>query len=70
MKLDLLTNATAVDDAVRFVSQKSQKGLKSSSEGDKQESKEPGYDRDEDQLEEARDIKTNQAFWFIYWFSH
>jgi hypothetical protein len=34
MKLDLLTNATAVDDAIRFVSShKSKEKLKSSSEG-------------------------------------
>jgi hypothetical protein len=31
MKLDLLTNATVVDDAIRFVSQKSKENLKSSS---------------------------------------
>jgi predicted transcriptional regulator len=37
MKLDLLTNATVVDDATRFVSQKSKEHLKSSTEGDKEE---------------------------------
>jgi hypothetical protein len=53
MKLDLLTNATVVDDAIRFVSQKSKdKGeLKSSSdnsnEDDKQESNEPNYEQDQ-----------------------
>jgi hypothetical protein len=31
MKLELLTNATVVDDAIRFVSQKSKENLKSSS---------------------------------------
>jgi hypothetical protein len=31
MKLALLTNATAVDDAIRFVSQKCKENLKSSS---------------------------------------
>jgi hypothetical protein len=31
MKLDLLTNATVVDDAIRFVSQRSKENLKSSS---------------------------------------
>ena len=30
MKLDLLTNATVVDDAIRFVSQKSNEKVKSS----------------------------------------
>ncbi len=29
MKLDLLTNATVVDDAIRFVSQKSKEKIKS-----------------------------------------
>jgi hypothetical protein len=44
MKLDLLTNATMVDDAIRFVSHKSKEKLKSSandSEYDKEESNEP-----------------------------
>jgi hypothetical protein len=53
MKLELLTNATVVDDAIRFVSSnKSTEKLKSShnSNEDDKESKEPDYD--EDQLEE------------------
>src|SRR5919202_4873407 len=33
MKLDLLTNATVVDDAIRFVSQKPKDKIKSSTEG-------------------------------------
>jgi predicted transcriptional regulator len=58
MKMDLLTNATVVDDAIRFVSQKSKDKEKiesSDSEHDKEESNEPGYD-DEDkyQLEEEQ----------------
>src|ERR687886_185443 len=44
MKLDLLTNATVVDDAIRFVSSKTKENLKPASEGnkevDKEESKE------------------------------
>jgi hypothetical protein len=55
MKMDLLTNATVVDDAIRFVSQKSNDNLKplgNSNEVDKEESNEPDYDEDEDQLEE------------------
>jgi len=48
MKLDSLTSATVVDDAIRFVSAKT-KDLKSFSEGDKDE---PDYDDDKDQLEE------------------
>jgi hypothetical protein len=69
MKLDLLTNATVVDDAIRFVSQKSNGNLKSfhiSNEYDK-ESNEPDYDEDKDQLEEEQEeetgeITTNQTF--------
>ena len=44
MKLDLLTNATVVDDAIRFVSSKTKENLKSSTEDDKEESTEPDYD--------------------------
>jgi len=45
MKLDLLTNATVVDDAIRFVSQQSKENLKSSANDnqDDKESKEPDY---------------------------
>ncbi|MFL6319588.1 MAG: hypothetical protein ACJ72Q_03875 [Nitrososphaeraceae archaeon] len=54
MKLDLLTNATVVDDAIRFVSQKSNEkgGSTDSGNEDDKESHEPDYDEDEDQLEE------------------
>jgi hypothetical protein len=67
MKLDLLTNATVVDDAIRLYPN-SLKNLESSdSEGDKEESREPDYDEDEDQLkeeqeEEMQEILTNQVF--------
>src|SRR5919199_5189070 len=44
MKLDLLTNATVVDDAIRFVSSMSEENLKSSTEGDKEKSDEPDFD--------------------------
>jgi hypothetical protein len=44
MKLELLTNATVVDDAIMFVSGKSKERLK-----------EPDYDEDEDQLEEEQE---------------
>ena len=40
MKLDLLTNATVVEDAIRFVSERSN---------------EPDYDEDKDQLEEEQE---------------
>ena len=64
MKLDLLTNATVVDDAIRFVSSKSKENLKSSTEGDKEEPRKPDYDEDEDQLEEEETGNTtiNQVF--------
>ena len=61
MKLDLLTNATVIDDAIRFVSQKSKENLKSSNEGDKEESNEPDYDEDKDQLEEEQEEQTGKA---------
>jgi hypothetical protein len=45
---------TVVDDAIRFVSSnKSKENLKSSTEVDKEESNEPDYDKDKDQLEEC-----------------
>jgi hypothetical protein len=70
MKMDLLTNATVVDDAVRFISQKSTDNLKPpsiSSDEDENESNEPDYNEDKDQLEEqeeesgeATGLTTNQ----------
>jgi hypothetical protein len=65
MKLDLLTNATVVDDAVRFVSRKAIEKLKSNSGKDK--SKEPDCKQDGDKLEEeqedeTREITINQVF--------
>jgi hypothetical protein len=65
MKLDLLTNATVVDDAIRFVSQKSKdnvnlKSLSGNSYDDK-ESNELDYDEDEDQLEEEQEEETGEA---------
>jgi hypothetical protein len=72
MKLDLLTNATVVDEAIRFASEKSKDKEKmesssgSSTEGDNKESKEPDYDEDEDQLEEKQEeyggMTINQVF--------
>jgi hypothetical protein len=63
MKLDLLTNATVVEDAIRFVlsqQSKDKEKLKSSSsnsnESDREESDEPDYDEDDkDQLEEEQE---------------
>jgi hypothetical protein len=71
MKLDLLTNATVIDDAIRFVSDKSKEKPKSSSSNsnvdDKEESNEPDYDEeDKDQIEEEQDqtseMTVNQVF--------
>ncbi|MFL6402155.1 MAG: hypothetical protein ACJ71M_01560 [Nitrososphaeraceae archaeon] len=68
MKLDLLTNATVVDDAIRFVSQKLKEKIKSSvgnsNENAKEESKEPDYYKGEDQLEEEQEgeTPTNHVF--------
>jgi hypothetical protein len=56
MKMDLLTNATIVDDAIRFVSQKLKENLKPpSSSSDENESNEPDYDEDKDKLEEEQE---------------
>jgi predicted transcriptional regulator len=62
MKMDLLTNATVVDDAIGFVSQKSKGNLKSSNstEDDKEESNEPDYDEDKDQLDEEQEEETGE----------
>ena len=63
MRLELLANATVVDDAIRFVSDRSKvkEKLKSSaannndSEHGKEVSHEPNYDEDKDQLEEEQE---------------
>jgi predicted transcriptional regulator len=63
MRLDLLTNATVIDDAIRFVSQRSKEKVKSdsdSNEDDKEESNEPDFDDDEDQLEEEQEEETGE----------
>ncbi|MFL6469621.1 MAG: hypothetical protein ACJ71H_02095, partial [Nitrososphaeraceae archaeon] len=62
MKLDLLTNATVVDDAIRFVSDKSKdkEKMESSDSNDKDESKEPDYDEYKDQLEEEQEGETGE----------
>jgi hypothetical protein len=64
MRLDLLTNATVVEDAIRFVSNRSKENLKSYTEGDKEEAKEPDYDGDqlEEQEEQTGEVPTNQIF--------
>src|SRR5204862_8218793 len=76
MKLDLLTNATVVDDAIRFVSESEKSKDKEkdqqvrsspspssdSSHKDDKESKEPDYDYDEKQEQETGEITVNQVF--------
>ena len=66
MKLELLTNATVVDYAIRFVSTRQKENLQTSTESDKEESNEPDHDEDRDQLEElekeAGEITTNEVF--------
>ena len=72
MKLDLLTNATVVDDAMRFVSseesKEKQKLPRKDIEGDKEESNEPDYnatqleEEQEEEIGEATEATTNQVF--------
>jgi hypothetical protein len=71
MKLDLLTNATVVDDAIRFVSSNKFKDSLTSGDNheiEREKSKEPDHDEDEDQLEKEQEeqtgeiITTNQVF--------
>jgi hypothetical protein len=55
MKLELLTNATVVDDAIRFVSDKSKGKIESgNSNENNKELRESDYDEDGDQLEEEK----------------
>ena len=70
MKLELLTNATVVDDAIRFVSTNKTK-CKSSDNGDenvsKEQTNESDHGEDEGQLEEGQEeqpdeITVNQVF--------
>jgi hypothetical protein len=64
MKLDLLTNATVVDDAIRSVSNRSNEKQKTpsssynSNEDEKEESNEPDYNEDKDQPEEKQEEET------------
>jgi hypothetical protein len=60
MKLDLLTNASVVDDAIRFVSHKSKEKTLDNGKEDDEESKEPNCNEDEDQLEEKQQEETGE----------
>jgi hypothetical protein len=57
MKMDLLTKVTVANDAILFVSGKSKENVKPSSEDDKEESNEPDYNEDQDQLEDSKRAK-------------
>jgi hypothetical protein len=68
MKLDLLTNATVVDNAIRFVSDKSKDKEKmessftfSNNNEDDKESREPDYEENEDQLEEEQEEEAGES---------
>jgi hypothetical protein len=62
MKLDLLTNATVVDDAIRFVSRSRENPrLSGHNNDDKEKAKEADYDKDKDQLEEEQEGETGEA---------
>jgi hypothetical protein len=60
MNLALLTNATAVDDAIRFVSQKSKENLKSSGEDEEEEADGPDYEEPRETSHTV--ITTNEVF--------
>jgi hypothetical protein len=68
MKLDLLTNATVVDDAIRFVSsnktkEKQKSSLDNSNEDDTEEAKAADYDEDVSRSQEQKTGKiTNMVF--------
>jgi hypothetical protein len=53
MKLDLLTNATVVDEKLKSPS--------SNSNEDDKESREPDYDEEKDQLEEEQEVETGET---------
>jgi hypothetical protein len=67
MKLDLLTNATVVDDAIRFVSEHSKNKLRLSSNSNEEDGKGSDEPDCDDQLEEKQEgetgeLITNQVF--------
>jgi hypothetical protein len=69
MKLELLTNATVVDDAIRFVAEKPKEKLKLPSCAHNGESKEPDYgEKGEEEQEKEKEsgeiitTTTNQVF--------
>ena len=63
MKLDLITNATVVDDAFRLVSNRTNEMLRSSSDSiEVHDYDEDKVQLEEEQEEEAGGMTTNQVF--------
>jgi hypothetical protein len=67
MKLELLTNATVVDDALRFVAEKSKEKIKLLDNSDEARKESNESDDSEDQIEEQEEqtgevTTTNQVF--------
>src|ERR1051325_2635545 len=62
MKLDLLTNASVVDDAIRFVSSKSNENVKSSSEDDKEKEESIQSNYNDDNQLEHQETTMNEVF--------
>ncbi|MFL6317738.1 MAG: hypothetical protein ACJ73C_13530 [Nitrososphaeraceae archaeon] len=63
MKLDLLTNAAVVDDAIMFVSSNKFKDSLTSGDNhgiEREKSKEPDHDEDKDQSEEEQEEQTGE----------
>jgi hypothetical protein len=60
-KMDLTTNGVVIADAIKFV-QTNKENLTMSTKEDKngEESKEPNYDEDKDQVEEKQDEETRE----------
>jgi hypothetical protein len=63
MKLELLTNVTVVDDAIRFVSQKSKAKLKCDEEH--KEPNEPDYDEDDGAKDSSSFIVNKRENWHL-----
>jgi hypothetical protein len=70
-KLDLLTNATVVDDAIRFVEQSKEKLIDSKEENGKESKEEPAHDQELERKQEKEESEefattttttTNQIF--------
>jgi Trp operon repressor len=66
MKLDLLTNATVVDDAIRFISDRTKENLKPlgnvNEDDEKEEPREPNYGEELQEKQSEVTATTNQVF--------